>query len=223
MRQENRRHFVIAVISIALFSEVCLASSDGDFEYWSSVGFDFDIDKDWTVIFEEEFRLGDGAGNLYWHHSDLGLVYKGLADWIDFGFNYRQIFEKDSKGQWRPENRPHLNVTLKGRLFDLDLSDRSRLEYRDRENQTDVWRYRNMFSVTSPLEFTELKLKPYLADEVFISLDGAGYHMNRLYSGVSFKLAKNIGVGIYYLWQSTKSGGGWIDTNAIGTQVKFNF
>jgi hypothetical protein len=223
MRQGNRRHFAIAVISIALVSEVCLASSDGDFEYWSKASVAFDIDKDWTLTFEEEFRLRDGGGNLYRHHSDLGLVYKSFADWIDFGFNYRQIFEKDSKGEWRPENRPHLNVTLKGRLFDLDLSDRSRLEYRDRENQTDVWRYRNMFSVISPLEFTELKLKPYLADEVFISLDGEGYNINRLYSGVSFKLTKSIGVGIYYLWQSTKSGSGWIDTNVIGTQVKFRF
>jgi len=223
MRQGNRRHFAIVVISVALFSEVCLASSDGDFEYWSKASVAFDIDKDWTVTFEEEFRLRDGGGNLYRHHCDLGLVYKSLADWIDFGFNYRQIFEKDSKGQWRPENRPHLNVTLKGRLFDLDLSDRSRLEYRDRENQTDVWRYRNMFTVTTPFEFTELKLKPYLADEVFISLDGEGYNINRLFSGVSFKPAKNIGVGIYYLWQTSKSGGGWIDTNVIGTQVKFIF
>ena len=222
MKRRNRLRFVLTLTSILLVTEICLASSDGDFEYWSKASVAFDIDKDWTLTFEEEFRLGDGAGNLYRHHSDLGLVYKSFAGWIDFGFNYKQIFEKDSKGEWRPENRPHLNVTLKGRLFDLDLSDRSRLEYRDRENKKDVWRYRNMFAVISPLEFTELKLKPYLADEVFISPDGEGYHMNRLYSGVSFKLPKNISGEIYYMWQSSKSGGGWSDINVIGTQVKFN-
>jgi len=88
--------------------------------------FPFDIEKDWKITFEEEFRLGDDAGHLYYHHSDLGFVYKSLADWIDLGVNYRKAFEKDSKDKWRQENRPHLNVTLKGKLLGLDLSDRSR-------------------------------------------------------------------------------------------------
>jgi len=214
--------FVVAMIVVAA-SEICFATDDGDFQYWSSADFSFDIDKDWKFKFQEEFRLKESGGHLYHHYSDAGFVYTGFADWIDLGFNYRQVFEKDSEGEWRQENRPHLNVTLKGKLLGLDVSDRSRFEYRDRENKEDVWRYRNKVTVKLPFELTELKLKPYLADEVFITLNDDNVDRNRLYAGVSFKLAKNLKGDVFYLWQSSRSSGSWIDINVLGTALKFSF
>lgn len=215
--------FVAALTCWEFFTSPCFAADDGDFQWWSTAGVSYDINKDWKVTFEEEFRLGDDGGHLYYHHSDLGFVYKGFADWIDLGFNYRQVFEKDNAGEWRPENRPHLNITLKGKLFDLDLSDRSRFEYRDRENKKDLWRYRNKFTVKFPLELTKFKLQPYLADEVFINFDEEGYNRNRLYSGASFKLSKNLEGNIFYLWQSSRSGGNWKDINVLGVSLKYRF
>lgn len=223
MKARNWMCFVVTIIAILSISEICFATDDGDFQYWSKVGASFDIDKDWKFTFAEEFRLGDDAGDLYRHHSDLGLVYKSLADWIDLGFNFRWVFEKDSKDKWRQENRPHLNLTVKGKLFDLDVSSRSRFEYRDRENKKDVWRYRNKVTLKLPLELTSLKLQPYLADEVFINFDEGDFNRNRLYSGLSLNLSKNIKAEVYYLWQSSESGGDWKDINVLGTQLKFRF
>lgn len=140
------------------------------------------------------------------------------------GLNYKQVFERtDSEGEWKQENRPHLNITLKGRLFDLGLSSRSRFEYRDRENKKDLWRYRNKVTVKFPLELTSFKLQPYLADEVFINFDEEDFNKNRLYAGLSLKLSKNIKGEVYYLWQSSKSGGDWKDINVLGTGLKFYF
>lgn len=224
MEARNWIYFVATVITILLTSEICFAVDDGDFQYWSSANVSLDIDKDWKITFAEEFRLGDDAGRLYYHHSDIGFVYKSLADWIDLGFNYKQVFERtNSEGEWKQENRPHLNITLKGRLFDLGLSSRSRFEYRDRENKKDLWRYRNKVTVKFPLELTSLKLQPYLADEVFINFDEEDFNRNRLYAGLSLKLSKNIKGEVYYLWQSSKSGGDWKDINVLGTGLKFYF
>lgn len=224
MEARNWIYFVATVITILLTSEICFATDDGDFQYWSSANVSLDIDKDWKITFAEEFRLGDDAGHLYYHHSDIGFVYKSLADWIDLGFNYKQVFERtDSEGEWKQENRPHLNITLKGRLFDLGLSSRSRFEYRDRENKKDLWRYRNKVTVKFPLELTSLKLQPYLADEVFINFDEEDFNKNRLYAGLSLKLSKNIKGEVYYLWQTSKSGGDWKDINVLGTGLKFYF
>jgi len=184
----------------------------------------FDINKDWKCTFQEEFRFGDDAGEFYYHHSDLGFVYKGSPAWVELGFNYRQIFDRgDSEGEWKQENRPHLNVTLKGRLFDLDMSNRSRFEYRDREDKEDLWRYRNKFTVKLPLELTELKLKPYVADEVFIPLNDDNITRNRIYAGVSFTVLEDITGEVFYLWQSSRSDGDWKDTNVLGTRLKFRF
>jgi hypothetical protein len=212
------------LVCVSFLSGPCFAFDDGDFQWWTSTGVSFDINKDWRCSFEEEFRFGDDAGELYHHHSDLGFVYKSLADWVEMGFNYRQIFERtDSEGDWKRENRPHLNVTLKGRLFGFNVSDRSRFEYRDREDQEDCWRYRNQFTIKAPFELTGLKLKPYVADEVFIPLNDDNITRNRVYAGVSFKLLEEMSGEVFYLWQSSRSCGDWNDINVLGTRLKFSF
>ena len=201
----------------------CSAYEDEGFQFWTTDSVSFDIGKDWTAKFEEEFRLGDDGGNLYYQHSDLGFTYTSLAEWIELGLNYRQIFEKDSRGEWRQENQPHFNITLKTQLFDLDLSNRSRFEYRDRERNKDLWRYRNKVTVKFPLELTPLKLQPYIADELFVNFDKEDFNKNRFYSGLSLKLSKHIQGEAYYLWQSSESGKEWKDIDVLGIQMKIYF
>ena len=143
--------FIAALICAGFLSGPCFAFDDGDFQYWSSAKVSFDINKDWQCNFEEEFKFGDDAGELYYHHSDLGFVYRSFADWIDLGFNYRQISERsDSEGEWTQENRPHLNVTLKGQLFGLNVSNRSRFEFRDVEDNEDPVSYTHLTLPTTP-------------------------------------------------------------------------
>jgi len=216
--------FIAALICAGFLSGPCFAFDDGDFQYWSSAKVSFDINNDWQCNFEEEFKFGDDAGELYYHHSDLGFVYKSFADWIDLGFNYRQVFERtDSEGEWTQENRPHLNVTLKGQLFGLNVSNRSRFEYRDVEDNEDHWRYRNKVTVKLPLELTELKLKPYLADEVFVPLNDDNITKNRVYAGVSFKVLENVTGEVFYCWLTGRTADGWKDINVLGTWLKFRF
>ena len=213
----------VMLCGVLFLSQTCRGADDGDFQYWTGTSFSFDINKDWKFTFQEEFRLGDDADRLYYHHSDMGFTYKSFRDWIDLGFNYRQVFERDSKDRWRRENRPHLNVTFKGRLFDFPVSSRSRFEFRDREVKKDLWRYRNKFTVKLPVELTELRLQPYIADEVFINFDEEGYNRNRLSSGFSFRLSEDVAGEVFYLWQSSRAGGGREDINVLGAHLKFYF
>jgi len=99
MQTGNGKCFVVTVITVLLISEICFAFDDEGFQFWSTAGASLDINKDWKATFQEEFRLGDDGGNLYHQQSDLGFVYSSFADWIDLGFNYKQVFEKDSNGQ----------------------------------------------------------------------------------------------------------------------------
>jgi len=119
--------------------------------------------------------------------------------------------------------RCSINITLKNKLLGLDVSDRSRFEYRARETSKDIWRYRNKLSIKLPFELAGLKLQPYLADEVFFDMNDKGYNKNRLYSGVSFKLCKNTTGDIYHVWQTKRSGGEWRDISALGTKLVFRF
>jgi len=217
----------VCLLAVLMYGSVLCAPGfafdDGDVQFWSTASASFDINKDWKGKFEEEFRFGENAGTFYYNHSDLGFVYGGLAEWMDLGFNYRQVFFKDSAGEWRRENRPHLNVTLKTKVNDFALSSRSRLEFRDREIKKDIWVYRHKATIKLPFELTKLKLQPYVADEVFIDLDKSEYVANRLYSGFSLASSKRTKSDFFYMWKWGKSGGDSSYVNVIGAQLKFYF
>ena len=216
--------FLFAVMAVVTFrSGACLAVSEGDFQFWSVAGASFDVNKDWTAAVEEHLKFGQNAGHFYYQHTDLGSTYKGFADWIDLGFNYKQVFVEQLDGHWSRENRPHVNITFKGRLGRLDFSDRSRFEYRDREYGDDLWRYVNKLEVNLPDEFTRFKFRPYIADQVYINLDGQGFAANRIYAGVSFELSEDIESELYYVWHSSKLLGRWWDMSAVGLQLKICF
>ncbi len=215
--------FFVILIYSGTFSGVCFAGKSGNLEYWQTSGISFDINKDFTFAVQEEFRTGRHNGNPYLHNVNLDLIYKGLDDWIDLAFSFKKEYEKDSAGKFRHENRPHFNIILKGKIFDLATSNRIRLEYRNREKKKDVWRLRNKVTVKLPCKFTKLNLQPYVADEVFANLGEDNVNQNRLSSGFSCMLAKNIKFSVYYLWKRTKGTGGWSDTNVIGTGFNFLF
>jgi len=200
----------------------CFAFEDEGFQFWNTAKLSFDINRDWKAEVDEELRFGDEGGTLYYHHTDLGFVYKSLAQWVDLGFNYRQVFEKDSDRKWRRENRPHLNVTLKAKLLDLDLSTRSRFEFRDRENKEDLWVYRNKVMAKSPWALTQLRLQPYVAEEIFVSLDPTKYLADRLYAGMYLDISENMRADFYCLLQAKRLR----DTqhiHVLGVALKFRF
>ena len=221
MKRTHCTSFLAVVITILLAGHICRAS-DADLQYWTAGGISLDLADYWKLAFEEEFRFERDA-TLFYHYSDVGITYTGLADWLDLGLNYRQVFEKDANSEWPSENRPHFNITLKTKVCDIALSNRLRFEYRDRDNKQDRWRVRNKLTMKFPFKFTRFEIQPYLADEIFVDFYGDGLNRNRLYAGLSCKFSENLKGGLYYLLQSSKSSGHWDEINAIGIQLKFNF
>jgi len=61
------------------------------------------------------------------------------------------------------------------------------------------------------------------ADEVFFNFDAEGYNKNRLYSGVSFDLSKNLKGDIFYIWQVSRSGGDHKEIHVLGNTLKLYF
>jgi len=220
----SRINFLILclVVLTLLFVPEGFSFGDGDFQYWNTESISKKINDDWKIALEQEFRWGDNARNPYYNHSDLGIVYSGLASWLDVGINYRHVHEEKSN-DWKVENRPHLNADVKWKLFDVAFSNRGRLEYRNREDADNYWRYRNKFSIKLPLQLTKLEIQPYLADEIFYDFDVETLNRNRLYGGFGFKIIKNLKGEIYYLWERTEKSDKWNDINVLGTKLKLSF
>lgn len=218
-------YFIVVVMSAAHLDGRCLANGEGEggFEYWTITGASFNLQKNWTVRVDELLKLGDEATRFTYHHTDLGFVYHGLANWVDLGLHYRHAFKRDRSTDWLQERRPHVDLTTKSQLGDIELYDRSRIEYRDKEAARDMWRYTNKLTVKLPHEFTKWKLRPCIADQVYIDLTGGDFDRNKIYSGFSFEPSGNTLGAILYVWDSDKTDGKWTNTNILWFQLKFYF
>lgn len=216
--------FASVLVLVTVVGGTCFGSTDGNGEYWQGIGLDFNIDKDWKITVREELRLGKNGDAPYLHNTDVGLVYKGFGDWLDVGLNFKKEYERDSLGKFRSENRPHLNLTLKGEVYGLKVGNRSRLEFRDKEKTEDIWRFRNKFTINLPFTLTKYNLQPYVSDEIFLNLGESTVKQNRFATGLSFELRENVKTNVYYMYKSSmSSSSGWIDTNVIGVNVVFIF
>lgn len=103
------------------------------------------------MVLDEQLRYRSQKRGIYYQGTDLGLVYSGLATWLDLGFKMKLAYLEDSSGHWLRETRPQLDTTLKHTIRGITVSDRSRLEYRTIEDVGDVWRYRNKPKSATPL------------------------------------------------------------------------
>jgi len=220
----TRKTLIIALLSGLFLMSLnyrIFAFDDGDFQIWNTDVQEEQINNKAKITLEEEFRFGDNANDFYYHHYDLGFVYI-LNKYLNSGFGYRQIFEKKN-AEFKQENEPYIIATLFWGLSGFKFDSRNRLEYRHFNYQTDLWRYRNKFTMKFPWKFTRIGIQPYLSDEIFLALNRTQLNQNRFYSGLLFNLTSNINLDIHYLLQSTKGSDRWIDANVLGTKLKISF
>ncbi len=216
----------IIIVGLSIFISIVAAQQvfafeDGDLQLWNTDSIAVKLDDHWKITLEEELRFGDNISELYYTHTDGGLVLS-VTDGLDFGLKYRQVYEKKN-GEWKEENRPHFNATVKWAWKDFKFKDRNRLELRIPESKNDKWRYRNELTVESPWKWTDFDIQPYVSDEIFVDFYGEKLNRNRLYAGIKFKLFEHFKSEVFYLWQSSKKSDDWIDYNVIGIKLKLVF
>lgn len=213
--------FVIAGLFLMLAARA-YAYDDGDFQIWNTDIEEFKIGKNAKVALEEEFRWADNASEFSYQHYDIGYFYN-LKKYLNVGGGYRQVYEL-KKNKFKEENEPYLTATLLGDLSGFAFEDRSRMEYRHFDYQSDSWRYRNKLTIKTPWKFTKIGIQAFLSDEILIGFGKISeLNQNRFSSGLNMNLTKNIKGEIYYMLQSSKGSGKWTEANVFGTKIKIAF
>jgi hypothetical protein len=217
-----RGKFFVLLGMVFLLAAPAYAFDDHDFQVWNTDSEEFKINKDSKIVFEQEFRWGDNASEFFYQHYDVGFFYN-LEKFLNVGGGYRRVYE-EKKDKFRVEDEPYVTTTLLWDLKGFKFEDRSRLEYRYFDYQSDSWRYRNKITAKLPCKFTKLEIQPFISDEIFIGFNGSSqFNQNRFSSGLGMNLTKNIKAEIYYMLQSSKGSDVWSDTNVLGTKVKIAF
>ena len=212
---------IICSAGLFLFLLSTFAYADADWTYKSKYGVSFPIIDKWDGSVISESRYKDDMSDHHYSHLDVALSYDFL-DWLEIGTNYRYISRATPIG-WKRENRPNINAKLKWNWADFECSDNNRLEYRIIEDFGDIWRYKNKLKIEYPLEWTDLKISPYVSEEIFCDFDVGQLNGYRLEAGFSMQLLKNSELSIAYQFGNDKFRGNWIDRNFLITQLKISF
>lgn len=225
MKREEDLMQKFTILTIAFLLAVTtrlFAYDDNDFQIWNTDVEEMKINDNSKISFEQEFRLGDNAGEFFYQHYDAGYFYS-LKKYLNIGGGYRYIYET-KKRKFKLERAPYVTLSLLWDSKGFKFEDRSRFEYRNFQYQADAWRYRNKISMKCPWKYTKMEIQPYLSDELLFSLSATNQlNQNRASLGIGMNLTKNIKGEIYYMLQAMKSSGKWIDANVLGTKFKLSF
>lgn len=210
------RKITFGLACLVLVSCFCFAD---DQQFWGVTSFSFRLNDEWTMKIKENFRFEDGQ-----HFEQINEIVftTALSESLEMGLGFRQVHKEDAGHEWRRENRPYVELTVKLDLWGLKCSDRNRFVFRDFERKKDIFRYRNRFKVQWPEDIFDLPLRPYIAEEVFIE-EEYGYDQNRIYAGVVWDVNKLLDVDIFVVHRSDKAAGGWDDTFITGIETIFSF
>lgn len=184
-------------------------------ENWYKFGVDTNIYKGLKIGCFEEFRVDN---SLYSYSTDLGI--SNSFSNIDLGIYFRDIHEETASGKKGTEKRTYFDLKVKGNLFNIDIEDRSRFEYRDLSTREDFWRYRNRIKIQTPkIIFSDFTLRPYISEEIFMDFEVGKISKNRFSVGTWVGLYKNVDVDFFYLHQSNMPGG--VDVFGISSMIHF--
>ena len=212
----KRNLYLILFVSIFLLS----GSVSGNWQYWSHYEIVSSVDENLDFKVKPEFRFDENFSNHYYTHFDIGFDW-AAAKWFIFSPYYRHVNEKRDDVH-QIEYRPHLNATFKLRALSfLNISDRSRMEFRIKEEETSL-RYRNKLSLKTP-KFSMYEFQPYIADEFFYDFESNELNKNRLYAGTDLKIIKNLKVGLCYILECSRRDNTWTGKSVFQSSLKYNF
>ena len=195
--------------------------ADADWGYKSKYSVSFPVTNRWEGSVISELRYKDDMSDHYYSHLDVALSYDYL-DWLEIGTSYRYRSTATDSG-WKRENRPSINAEFKWSWLDFEFSDNNKLEYRIREDNEDIFRYKNKLTIEYPVGWTKLKISPYVSEEIFLDFDVGRLNGLRLESGFSMQILENSELCIGYQFANDKKGDDWTETNYLVTYFKMYF
>ena len=211
------KKYLVLIVAALLLLSAGNVFADGEWTLWVDEAISGKINDSVSANFTAAQKWTDDMSELSYWHTDLGFTFKTRFEkLLSIGLNYRQVYTLGSDGDWAQEKRPHFSLyTTLPAYQGFTLKNRFRMEYRDTVSYND-WRLREMVTIVLPYEFTQAKIKPYIANEIFYDFNASSLNMNRLYVGASIgKIYNNIKAKVEYFWEAKKKSNNWNDGHVL--------
>jgi len=205
------------------------AQSDTDFQVWNETTLVFPVVKQKDKDGKESDKLSLlvlgvlrlGQNRLFPVDARLGAGFDlKLNKYWSFAPTYVYRRGEPVRNAKEFEHRLRFDLTVGHKWKNFSLKDRSRVEYRIRNNRSNSVRYRNKFTYAFPVRKEGKEIfSPFVADEVYYDITAKEFSTNEFSAGVSRKLSKNVSADIFYLRRDIKTGA-IRHINGIGTSLK---
>ena len=211
--------FVLAFICFgALFADAQLITDDEDVQSWNDVQLTVPMSKHFDFYTALALRIGKNITRLNDGRYSIGFIYKPNKSWTIQPF-YWFINARNSRSQFRHEDRLNLRIGYRFPFKKFGLSHRSAFEYRLRSPRNS-FRYRPSLTFDKDIPKNIIpKAKFFVTEEVFYDSILKKFSRNRFSLGITKTLSKKLSLDLYYMRQNdgfTHPG----DLNVIGTSFK---
>ncbi len=211
--------FIWVLMSFSLlFADAQTVTDDEDIQSWNDLQLTVPMSKKFDFYTTVTMRFGKNVTRLNDGRYAFGFIYKPNKSWTIQPF-YWFINVRNSRGQFRHEDRLNLRVGYRFPFKKFGLSHRSTFEYRLRSPENS-FRYRPSLTFDRDIPKKIIpKAKFYVTEEVFYDSLLNKFSRNRFTVGITKTLTPKLSLELYYMRQNdgfSRPG----DLNVIGTSFK---
>jgi hypothetical protein len=202
-----------------------------DLETWTSIQFEYELNKKWSFELEEQLRLKNNSSELASYFTEFSTTYK-LPYSLKLGLGFRYNRANDNKGAKqgiRESFRYQFDVSYKHKWNDFELDYRLRYQNSQQFSFTESIGkdavHKMRFKTSIDYSIKDWKLDPSVSLEVFNQLSGSqtGFDAFRITAGTDYKIKKFGKIGLYYRLERELNVDYPKTTHIIGFQYKYSF
>lgn len=201
-----------------LFADAQTVTDDEDIQSWNDLQLTVPMSKKFDFYTAVTMHFGKNVTRLNDGRFAIGFIYKLNKSWTIQPF-YWFINARNSRGQFRHEDRLNLRVGYRFPFKKFGLSHRSTFKYRLRSPEN-FFRYRPSLTFDRDIPKKIIpKAKFYVTEEVFYDSLLNKFSRNRFTVGITKTLTPKLSLELYYMRQNdgfSRPG----DLNVIGTSFK---
>ncbi|MDF2435739.1 MAG: hypothetical protein K0Q95_115 [Bacteroidota bacterium] len=204
----NKKIFALLISTAFVLSSFAQISHDAGL--WATFNLDKTLNKKFSLIATQEFRLRENFSRVNLFYTDLGVEYRPVKV-FKAALSYRFIGKSLIDDNIGFRHRLTLDLTLRKKFGKVILAYRLRTQREVRDVQTSEdgylpeWYSRHKFTLKVDLD---KPIQPYIATELRYQIvnprmqesDGL-WHRARYIAGIDYKKSDKHTFGLYYLMQ----------------------
>ena len=186
---------------------------------WSYSSMSGNISEKTQLVFAEKLHYNVTRGQFDYNQSDL-ILYRKLHKNFSIGMAIRNA-HAGRNGNRVSEITPQLYGVYKANPKNIGIIWSNRFGYRNFDTGDKQVRYRNKLTLISPLSYTKLRIRPYVAEEMFIKLNQDGFYNLRLFGGLYLFDIRFLKVNLFYCYNMIESDDVWKHQNVAALNLYF--